>query len=172
MSFIDKLPVYLERIPGGGVLLTAVDAIFNWSRLSSIWYLMFATACCAIEMMADMTSPFDFDRFGMIPRGTPRQSDLMIVAGTINYKMGSRVRRLWEQMPEPKYVISMGSCANMGGPFHEGYSVMKGVDLCIPVDVYVPGCPPRPEAVLEGVMELQRKIRGGSLNPDKALLNA
>lgn len=172
MALIDKLPAYIERVPGGGVLLTKIDQLFNWSRLSSIWYLMFATACCAIEMMADMTSPYDFDRYGMIPRGTPRQSDLMIVAGTVNYKMGSRVRRLWEQMPDPKYVISMGSCANVGGPFHRGYSVMKGVDLVIPVDVYVPGCPPRPEAVMEGVLQLQEKIRKASINKDKELLQS
>ncbi len=145
-----------------GVALTTVQDVLNWSRQASIWPMTFGLACCAIEMMATGASRFDLDRFGAGAfRPSPRQSDLMIVAGTVTYKMASRVRRLYEQMPEPKYVIAMGACTVGGGPYFEyGYHVVKGVDLVVPVDVYVPGCPPRPEALLEGVMRLQDKIRG------------
>ena len=148
-------------------VLTKVDAVVNWSRQSALWPMVFGLACCAIEMMAAGATRFDWDRFGLIPRATPRQSDLMIVAGTVTHKMGIRIKRLYEQMADPKYVISMGSCANNGGPYWQyGYHVVKGVDEIIPVDVYVPGCPPRPEALLYGVMALQDIIRERSLMDD------
>ncbi len=147
--------------------LTTVGAIVNWARLSALWPMTFGLACCAIEMMATGASRFDWDRLGMIPRATPRQSDVMIVAGTVTHKMAIRIKRLYDQMPEPKYVISMGSCANNGGPYWQhGYHVVKGVDQIIPVDIYVPGCPPRPEALLYGIMALQDVIRERSLLQD------
>ena len=144
-----------------GLIVTSLDWAINWGRSNSIWPMTFGLACCAIEMMAVGASRFDIDRFGAGAfRATPRQSDLMIVAGTVNYKMASRVRRLYNQMPEPKYVMAMGACTCGGGPyFKHGYNVVKGVDLVVPVDIYVPGCPPRPEALLEGLMRLQDKIR-------------
>ncbi|MBL6975312.1 MAG: NADH-quinone oxidoreductase subunit B [Deltaproteobacteria bacterium] len=142
----------------GNVLLGKVDELFNWSRKSSIWYLLFATACCGIELMQAGGPRTDLDRFGAVFRATPRQSDLLLVAGTITYKMASRVQRLYEQMAEPKYVIAMGSCANCGGLFDPSYSVLKGVDKIVPVDVFIPGCPPRPEALAEGIIKLQEKI--------------
>ncbi len=147
------------------VLTTKVDWLLNWARLSSVWPMTFGLACCAIEMMAVGAAHFDIDRFGAGAfRASPRQADLMIVAGTVNFKMGERVARLYEQMASPKYVIAMGACATGGGPyFKHGYTVMKGVDRIIPVDVYIPGCPPRPEALLEGLMKLQDKIRNSSV---------
>jgi len=141
------------------VITTRVDEIINWGRASSLWYLLFATACCGIELMQTGGPRADLDRFGTVPRSSPRQADLMIVAGTITLKMGSRVKLLYEQMPHPKYVISMGSCANCGGLFDLGYSVLRGVDKLIPVDVYVPGCPPRPEALTEAILQVQDKMR-------------
>jgi NADH-quinone oxidoreductase subunit B len=148
-----------------GVVLTTVEQAINWARQGSLWPVTFGLACCAIEMMATGAGRFDLDRFGAGAfRPSPRQADLMVVAGTVTHKMASRVRRLYEQMPEPKYVIAMGACATAGGPYFEhGYHVVRGVDLVIPVDVYVPGCPPRPEALLEGLMRLQDKIRGQHL---------
>lgn len=144
------------------VVTTTIEEAVNWARQGSIWPMTFGLACCAIEMMATGASRFDLDRFGAGAfRATPRQADLMIVAGTVTFKMASRVRRLYEQMAEPKYVMAMGACTVGGGPyFVHGYHVVKGVDLVVPVDVYVPGCPPRPEALLEGLMRLQDKIRG------------
>jgi len=145
---------------GDNILITSVDKLFNWARLSSLWPMSFGLACCAIEMMATGASRFDLDRFGIIFRASPRQSDVMIVAGTVTLKMATRLKRLYEQMPEPKYVVSMGSCSNCGGPYWEhGYHVLKGVDKVIPVDVYIPGCPPRPDALMEGLIKLREKIR-------------
>ncbi|MDK9701219.1 MAG: NADH-quinone oxidoreductase subunit B [bacterium] len=142
------------------ILITSVDKLFRWARSYSIWPQTFGIACCAIEMMAAAASRFDLDRFGVFMRPSPRQSDCMIVAGTVTFKMASRLERLYEQMPDPKWVISMGSCANSGGPYWQGgYHVVKGVDLIVPVDVYVPGCPPRPEALIDGIMQLQDSIR-------------
>ena len=141
------------------VITTKVDQLLNWGRLSSLWYMLFGLACCGIELMQTGGPRADLDRFGSVPRASPRQSDLMIVAGTLTYKMALRTKVLYDQMPEPKYVISMGSCANCGGLFQPAYSVVKGVDKIIPVDVYVPGCPPRPEALTEGLLKIQEKMR-------------
>ena len=140
-------------------LVTRVDDVLNWARKSSAWYLLFGTACCAIELMQTGGPRSDIERFGMAPRATPRQADLIIVAGTVTYKMASRIKMLYDQMPEPKYVISMGSCSNCGGLFQLAYSVLKGIDQVIPVDVYVPGCPPRPEALIEGLMKIQARMQ-------------
>jgi NADH-quinone oxidoreductase subunit B len=154
----------------GGIVITKVDDVINWARLSSLWPMGFGIACCAIEMMSTYASGYDLDRFGIFPRPSPRQSDVMIVAGTVTFKMADRIRRLYEQMPEPRYVISMGSCSNCGGPYWEhGYHVVKGVDRIIPVDIYVPGCPPRPEALIGGFMKLQDKIRKETLMDPKAI---
>ena len=148
----------------GQVAITTLDRIYNWGRSASVWPLMFGLACCAIEMICTAASRFDLARFGMeIMRPSPRQSDLMIVAGTVTKKMMPNVVRLYNQMPEPKYVMAMGACASGGGPFKEGYNVVSGVDKFIPVDVYVPGCPPTPQALLNGLMKVQEKIRGESI---------
>jgi NADH-quinone oxidoreductase subunit B len=139
-------------------LTTTVDDLLNWTRKSSLWYMMFGLACCAIEMMQTGGPRGDLERFGMAPRATPRVSDVIIVSGTLTLKMALRTKLLYDQMPEPKYAVSMGSCANCGGLFQLAYSVCDGVDRVIPVDVYVPGCPPRPEALTEGLLKLQEKI--------------
>lgn len=145
-----------------GVITTTLEDAINWARSGSVWPMTFGLACCAIEMMAVGDPRFDLERFGAGAfRATPRQADLMIVAGTVTFKMASRVRRLYDLMPDPKYVMAMGACTIGGGPYFEyGYHVVKGVDLVVPVDVYVPGCPPRPEALIEGLMRLQEKIKG------------
>ena len=140
------------------VLTTTVEKMVQWARRSAIWPVTFGLACCAIEMMATGASKYDMDRFGAGAfRATPRQADLMIVAGTVNFKMASRVRRLYNQMPDPKWVISMGACASIGGVF-DNYALVQGVDQVVPVDVYVPGCPPRPESLIYGIVQLQKKI--------------
>lgn len=160
MDLIKKIPAYIERIPNGGLLMTSLDWVLNNAKASSMWYMLFGLACCAIELMATGASRYDFDRMGMIFRATPRQTDLMIVAGTLTLKMAPRVKLLYEQMPDPKYVISMGGCTIHGGPFyHDSYSVLKGVDKIIPVDIHVAGCPPRPEALMNGCIALQDLIK-------------
>ncbi|KAJ0421248.1 hypothetical protein BJY00DRAFT_282421 [Aspergillus carlsbadensis] len=138
---------------------TKADALIAWARNGSFWPLSFATACCGVEMMHVSMPRYDQDRLGIIFRASPRQSDVMIVAGTVTNKMAPAIRQLYDQMPDPKWVISMGSCANGGGYYHYSYNVVRGVDRVIPVDIYVPGCPPTPEALLQGIFELQRKIR-------------
>jgi len=150
----------LEERFDPNIVTTTVDAFLDWARKSSLWPMGFGLACCASEMMATSMSRYDLDRFGAsVFRSSPRQCDLMIVSGTVTLKMASRVKRLYDQMAEPRYVISMGSCANTGGPYWEhGYHVLKGVDRIIPVDVYIAGCPPRPEALIDGVLQLQKKI--------------
>ncbi len=138
-------------------LTTKLDSLVAWARKSALWPMTFGLACCAIEMMASGASRYDFDRFGVIFRATPRQSDVMIVAGTVTHKMGSVLRKVYDQMPEPRWVISMGNCSTCGGPY-PSYAVVQGVDELVPVDVYVSGCPPRPESLMWGVMQLQKKI--------------
>jgi NADH-quinone oxidoreductase subunit B len=143
-----------------GILLTSMEELCDWGRSRSVWPLQFGLACCAIEMIAASMARFDIARFGSeVFRPSPRQADLLIVSGTVTKKMAPMVVRIWNQMPEPKYCIAMGACAISGGPFKQGYNVLKGIDRYVPVDVYIPGCPPRPEALLQGLMKLQDKIR-------------
>jgi NAD(P)H-quinone oxidoreductase subunit K len=146
------------------VILTTVDDLYNWSRLSSLWPLMFGTACCFIEFAAMIGSRFDFDRFGLVPRASTRQADLIITAGTITMKMAPALVRLYEQMPEPKYVIAMGACTITGGMFSvDSPTAVRGVDKLIPVDVYLPGCPPRPEAIMDAIIKLRKKVANESM---------
>jgi len=148
----------------GQIAITSLDKVYNWGRSASVWPMMFGLACCAIEMICTAASRYDLSRFGMeIMRPSPRQSDLMIVSGTVTKKMIPIIVRLYNQMPEPKYVLAMGACASGGGPFKEGYNVISGVDRYLPVDVYVPGCPPTPQALLNGLMKIQEKIKGESI---------
>ena len=142
-----------------GFVVAQMDKLVNWARTGSLWPMTFGLACCAIEMMHAYMARYDLDRFGVVPRGSPRQSDVIIVAGTLTNKMAPAFRRVYDQMAEPRYVISMGSCANGGGYYHYSYSVVRGCDRVVPVDVYVPGCPPTAEALVYGVMQLQKKIR-------------
>lgn len=142
-----------------GFVLTTVDSAINWARSGSLWAMTFGLACCAVEMMHSAASRYDTDRFGLIYRPSPRQSDLMIVAGTLCNKMAPALRKVYDQMPEPRWVLSMGSCANGGGYYHYSYSVVRGCDRIVPVDVYVPGCPPTAEALVYGIIQLQNKIK-------------
>ena len=148
-----------DELQDKGFLLTSLDALTNWGRAGSVWPMTFGLACCAVEMMHVAMARYDFDRFGMVFRPSPRQSDLMIVAGTLTNKMAPALRKVYDQMPEPRYVISMGSCANGGGYYHYSYSVVRGCDRIVPVDIYVPGCPPTAEALLYGILQLHKKIR-------------
>ena len=158
------------------IILTKIDWLKDWSRRNALWPMAFGLACCAMEMMATAATKYDLDRFGSgVFRASPRQADVMIVAGTVTHKMAPRVKRLYEQMPDPKYAIAMGACVIGGGPYSRfGYHVVQGVDLVIPVDIYVPGCPPRPEALIDAIRKLQERIRvrgGDSLRPDDVLRN-
>ena len=142
-----------------GFVVAQMDKVVNWARTGSLWWMTFGLACCAIEMMHASMPRYDLDRFGFMPRASPRQSDVMIVAGTLTNKMAPALRKVYDQMAEPRYVISMGSCANGGGYYHYSYSVVRGCDRIVPVDIYVPGCPPTAEALVYGILQLQKKIR-------------
>jgi len=159
----EVFPGTVMDLPGGGVVTGSFQDLINWARSNSLWPLTFATSCCGIEMMSTASAKYDFSRFGFeVARATPRQADVIIIAGTIVNKMAPVLKRLYDQMADPKYVIAMGACAISGGPFfYNTYSVVKGADHIIPVDVYIPGCPPRPEALLHALITLQEKIKSG-----------
>ncbi|MDA7618773.1 MAG: NADH-quinone oxidoreductase subunit B [Verrucomicrobiota bacterium] len=157
-----------SELQKAGIFTTTLNDLYNWGRGNSLWPLQFGLACCAIEMIATSMARYDLARFGAeVFRPSPRQADLMIVSGTVTKKMAPQVVRLYKQMPSPKYVIAMGACAISGGPFKQGYNVLKGIDRFMPVDVHIPGCPPRPEALLHAIMTLQRKIAGDTLHWDR-----
>ncbi len=156
----DVVPAAISKtVQEKGFLLTSADSLFDWARTGSLWPMTFGLACCAVEMIHAYMSRYDLDRFGMIPRPSPRQSDVMIVAGTLTNKMAPALRRVYDQMPEPRWVVSMGSCANGGGYYHYSYSVVRGCDRIVPVDIYIPGCPPTAEAMIYGLLQLQKKIQ-------------
>jgi NADH-quinone oxidoreductase subunit B len=156
----EEMESWRIPIPGGSAIIAPIDRVAQWARKNSLWSLTFGLSCCAIEMMSTAAPRYDLDRFGTIFRATPRQADVMIVAGWVSVKMASYIKRLYDQMPEPKYVIAMGGCACAGGPYRDSVTIVKGVDRFIPVDVYVYGCPPRPENLINGIMKLQEKIAG------------
>lgn len=158
-AFRHPLYDYMERVPGLDVAITSLDRLLTWGASSSLWVFPMATSCCGIELMAAAASRVDLDRMGTIVRASPRQSDVMVVAGTITVKMAPRVKKLWDQMPDPKWCIAMGSCAISGDFYRDIYSVVQGIDTFLPVDVYVPGCPPNPEELMHGLLRLQQKIR-------------
>jgi len=153
------LKAVTDEISDRGFVVAQLDKVVNWARTGSLWPMTFGLACCAVEMMHSYMSRYDLDRFGVVPRGSPRQSDVMIVAGTLCNKMAPALRKVYDQMAEPRWVISMGSCANGGGYYHYSYSVVRGCDRIVPVDIYVPGCPPTAEALVYGILQLQKKIR-------------
>jgi len=148
-----------EELKERGFFISSADKLINWARTGSLWPMTFGLACCAVEMIHAYMPRYDLERFGVVPRGSPRQSDVMIVAGTLTNKMAPAMRKVYDQMAEPRWVISMGSCANGGGYYHYSYSVVRGCDRVVPVDIYVPGCPPTAEALLYGILQLQRKIK-------------
>jgi NADH-quinone oxidoreductase subunit B len=155
----QALKLVTDELTDKGFVVAQMDKLVNWARTGSLWPMTFGLACCAVEMMHAYMSRYDLDRFGVVPRGSPRQSDVMIVAGTLCNKMAPALRKVYDQMAEPRWVISMGSCANGGGYYHYSYSVVRGCDRIVPVDVYVPGCPPTAEALVYGILQLQKKIR-------------
>ena len=155
----DILNAVTDEISNRGFIIGQADNLFNWAKSGSLWPMTFGLACCAVEMMHSAASRYDMERYGMLFRPSPRQSDVMIVAGTLTNKMAPALRRVYDQMAEPRWVISMGSCANGGGYYHYSYSVVRGCDRIVPVDIYVPGCPPTAEALIYGLLQLQKKIR-------------
>jgi NADH-quinone oxidoreductase subunit B len=157
------LKMVTDEMQDKGFVVANVDKLVNWARTGSLWPMTFGLACCAVEMMHAYAARYDLDRMGLVPRASPRQSDVMIVAGTLTNKMAPALRKVYDQMPEPRWVISMGSCANGGGYYHYSYSVVRGCDRIVPVDIYVPGCPPTAEALVYGILQLQKKIRRSSV---------
>jgi NADH-quinone oxidoreductase subunit B len=155
----DSFKAVADELADKGFIVAQLDKLITWARTGSMWPMTFGLACCAVEMMQAYASRYDLDRFGVVPRASPRQSDVMIVAGTLTNKMAPALRKVYDQMAEPRYVISMGSCANGGGYYHYSYSVVRGCDRIVPIDIYVPGCPPTAEALVYGILQLQKKIR-------------